>query len=333
MRVFVTGGSGFIGSVVVRLLLERGYRVRCLLRPTSRLDRLAGLGFESAPGDLGDPDSLLAGMRGCQAVVHLAGLSSWSEIRSPLLTEVVVAGTGRVLAAARAAGGLRTVYVSSSVAVAGSREPLVHQETSRLTLPLERYPYAHAKQRAEALCQQAAADGLPVTIVNPCEVYGPNDSALITAGNLLDFARSWPVLVCSGGTSVVHVDDVAEGIVAALERGRPGRRYILGGDNLTVRQLAALTLDLLGLSRPIVRLPNGAIQALAAAGRWGLPLPFDPEVIPYATLFWFMDNTRARTELGLTFRSARETLAPTLAWLQQTGRLAADGPAGRRSTG
>jgi dihydroflavonol-4-reductase len=145
---------------------------------------------------------------------------------------------------------------------------------------------------------------------------------MITAGNLVDFARSSPVLVCRGGTSVVHVDDVAAGIVAALERGVPGRRYILGGDNLTVRQLAELTLQLLGRSAAILTLPNLLIRPVArAALAAGVPLPFNPRVIPYATRFWFVDAGRATRELGVGFRSAREALAPTLAWLQKEGYI------------
>jgi dihydroflavonol-4-reductase len=201
---------------------------------------------------------------------------------------------------------------------------VVHDETSRCTLDLTGYVYARAKREAEVLCREAAADGLPVCIVNPGEVYGPHDTALVTAGNLVDFATSWPVLVCAGGTSVVHVDDVADGILAALERGAPGERYILGGDNLTIRQLAAMTLDLLGQRKPILQLPNGLIRALASAGpKLGIPLPFEPAVIPYATLYWFMDNRKARQELGVRFRSARDVLRPTLAWLAETGRLPA----------
>jgi dihydroflavonol-4-reductase len=322
MRVFVTGGNGFIGSVVVRQLAERGYAVRCLLRPTANTQRIDDSRVERVMGDIRDAASLVAGMANCDAVVHLAGVSSWNDLDSPLVHEIVVGGTQNVLDAARRAGGLRTVFVSSGTAVSGTLDPIVHDEASPLDLPAGGFVYARAKARAEALCRASTADGVPVVIVNPGEVFGPNDSQLISAGNLIDFATSNPVLVCHGGTAILHVDDAAAGIIAALERGRPGQRYILAGDNLTIRQLAALTNDLLGRRAPIVSAPNQLIRWLAGvATALKLPLPFNAAVLPYATRYWFLDNARARTELGVSFRSARATLEPTLAWLIGVGLL------------
>jgi dihydroflavonol-4-reductase len=322
MRVFVTGGNGFIGSVVVRKLVERGHSVRCLLRARGDTRRIDDLPVDRSSGDIRDAASLAHAITGCDAVIHLAGFSSWDDLNSPLMDEVVVEGTRNVLDAARDAGSLRTVIVSTSVAVNGTPAPVVHNEMSSLKLPPGAYVYSRAKARAEAVARAAAADGSPVVIVNPGEVFGPNDTQLITASNLVDFARSSPVLVCHGGTSVVHVDDVAEGIIAALERGRPGERYLLSGENLTIRQLAELTVHLLGQRKRVVPLPNQVLHWLATmAGALHLRLPFNPAVLPYATLYWFMDNSRARNELGVSFRSARETLAPTLAWLTAAGYL------------
>jgi dihydroflavonol-4-reductase len=145
-------------------------------------------------------------------------------------------------------------------------------------------------------------------------VYGPNDTALNTAGNLIDIAKSSPVLVCNGGTSVVHVDDVATGIIAALTKGKPGSRYILGGDNLTVKELASLSLSILGQNKKIVTIPNSVIRTLASlAEKFGLPFPINPKVVPYATRYWFVRNDKARAELGVSFR---------LAWLKSAGHLA-----------
>ncbi|HEY3119928.1 MAG TPA: NAD-dependent epimerase/dehydratase family protein [Vicinamibacteria bacterium] len=321
MRVFVTGGNGFIGSVVVRMLASRGHHVRCLLRSTSRTRRLAGLDYETSYGDVRDPAAVRRGAQGCEAVIHLAGPSSWNDIASPLMRQVVVDGTRHVLDAAQESRA-RTIFVSSVIAINGTERPVVQDESTACTLDLRRYPYAAAKIEAEALCRAAATRGPAVVIVNPAEVYGPDDDTMVTAGNLRDFARSDPVLVCSGGTSIVHVEDVAAGILAALERGRSGERYILGGETLTVRALAEMVLELLGRKARVLVLPNRMIRALAAVGRaTGLPLPFEPEVIPYATLYWFTDSARARSELGVEFRSARETLIPTLAWLRQAGHI------------
>ncbi|MCQ3975420.1 MAG: hypothetical protein DPW09_18415 [Anaerolineae bacterium] len=322
-RLFITGGNGFIGSRVVRKLIEQGYSVRCLLRPTSRTDRIDDLAFERCAGDVRDLSSLRRGLSGCNGLIHLAGLSNWKEIHSPAMRQIVVTGTQNALQAAQSEGGLPVVFVSSLTTINGASQPCLLNEDSHFSLKDKKaFVYTYAKREAELLCQKAAWAGLPVVVVNPAEVYGPDDSGLVTAGNLVDFARSNPVFVSRGGTSVVHVDDVAAGIIAAFEKGRPGQRYILGGDNLTVKELATTTLSLLGQTKRIIVVPNRVLLGLAWLGRnWHLPLPFNPAVIPYAVRFWFADNSRARRELGLNFRSARETLEPTLRWLQNQGYI------------
>ena len=315
MKVFVTGANGFIGSVVTKKLVEDGHTVRALLRKASRTSRIDGLPYDRVAGDVRDAASIRVGMKGCEAVIHLASLSSWTDIHSPMMSEVVLGGTKNVLDAVRANGKPRMVFVSSSTAINGSRAPVAHTEDSAMTLPLGNFRYIAAKLEAEQRCR---ASGLPVTIVNPGEVYGPDDVDKITSGNLLDFAKSSPVLVCAGGSSVVHVEDVAAGIVAAMTKGRVGERYILGGDNLTIRQLATLTIEILGQKKAILSLPNWLVSGVARiGGALRVPLPFNPAVIPYAVRYWFMDSSKAQRELGVTFRSARAVLEPTLAWLDR----------------
>ena len=318
MKVFVTGGNGFIGSVVVRKLVERGDTVRCLLRPTSKTDRIADLPFERATGDVCDAASVRAGMDGCDGVIHLASLSNWNDIHSPRMPAVVVGGTKNVLEAASVVGRPRTVFVSTSTAVNATTVPIAQNEDSAMTLPLDKFVYVKAKLEGERMCREYAAQGLPVTIVNPAEVYGPKDYEQITAGNLIDFAKSNPVMVSEGGTSVVHVDDVATGMLAALDKGQPGQRYILGGDNLTIRQLAELTMNILGQKKPVVGMPSPVLRALGWMGsNLKIPMPFNPAIVPYAVLYWFMDNSKARRDLGVTFRPAREVLVPTLEWIDE----------------
>jgi dihydroflavonol-4-reductase len=324
MKVFVTGGNGFIGSVVVQKLIAEKHDVRCLLRKTSNTDRIEGLKYERVEGDVRDLESVKRGMDGVDAVIHLASLSNWNDIDSPLMDEVVEGGTRNILAVAKdAKKPPRVVFVSSILAVNGSAEPKTFDETAEFTLNDKKLKYSRSKRIAESMCLDAFKnDKIPTVIVNPAEVYGPNDTALITACNLIDFAKSKPVLVCAGGTSVVYVDDVALGIVRSLDKGKPGERYILGGENLTIRQLAELTLEILGQKKKIVKFPNGLIKGLTAVGRTlHIPLPYNPHVIPYATKYWFMDSSKAQRELGIQFRGAREALEPTLKWLKESGRI------------
>lgn len=317
-RVFVTGASGFIGSRVARELIARGCEVRCLLRPSSKTHRLAGLRYEVQQGDLADRAALDAGAAGCDAVIHLACASAWSELRSlgPRIDSIAVDGTRNVLLAAQKAGVRRFVHVSSAVAVNGSEDPSVFDEASPYELEGRGLAYSMAKRRAEALVLSYAERGIDAVIACPAEVYGPGDDGLVTAGALLDILRSHTPIACDGGTSIAHVDDVAQGIVAALFRGRPGERYILGGQNLTVHELTRMVLRLSGRKDSVIAVPNDALFELVRLMREaGMPSPISEDVLEYATLYWFMDSDKARRELGYAPRDAEKTLSSVVNWL------------------
>lgn len=321
-RVLVTGGNGFIGSVVVRRLVETGHDVVCVLRDTSRTERIDDLPITRARGDVRDLNSLCSAIAGCDATIHLAAPGSWDAGTPALLHDVIERGTGNVLAAAKGAGKHRVVIVSSTAAVNCSTTPHVFDERTPFAVSDHSLHYSHAKHAAECAAMDASARGADVVVVNPAEVYGPGDTALGTAGNLLDFATSTPVLVCAGGTSIVHVDDVANGILAALTLGQSGERYILGGDNLTIRELAELVLRLIGRRARIVGVPNWFARPMSrAVARLHVPMPFNPHVVAYATRYWFVDSSRARSELGVRFRGAEETIRSTMEWLVQAGYL------------
>jgi dihydroflavonol-4-reductase len=322
VTIFLTGGNGFIGSAVARKLHAAGHRLVCLLRETSRVDRIESLPFTRVRADVRDPESVRAGMSLADRTIHLAAPGAWEQDDPSTLTDVLEGGTRHVLEVAASLPGHRVVVISSTAAIAASSRPVVFDERTSFSVPDPRLHYAFAKHRVEMLVAAAHARGVHAVIVNPAEVYGPGDTALVTAGNLVDFATSAPVLVCRGGTCIVHVDDVADGIVAALERGRSGERYILGGENVSVRELAVLVQEWLERRARIVSVPNGVVRLAArVAIALRLKLPFNPHVVPYATWYWFSDSTKARRELGVSFRGARETIAPTLAWLEDTGQI------------
>lgn len=322
-KIFVTGGAGFIGSRVVKQLLDNGYEVKCLLRKTTNTRRIEGLKFERFDGDITDANSLKEGMKGCNGVIHLASLSNWKDIKSSKMPMVVIEGSKKVLDAAKENGNIKVVYVSSSTAVDGTDENVILNEKSPLTLPKNKhYTYAHAKKEVESYCIERAQAGQPITIVNPTEVYGPYDYDKITCGNLIDFATTKEVQLAKGGTSIVYVDDVANGIIAAFEKGRSGERYILGSDNMEFHDLAKVSLDLLGVEKKIKPIGRGMLMNLAWFSKtFGINFGFEPAVIPYAVKYWFVDNTKAKEELGVQFRGAKEILEPTLKWVKEEGML------------
>ncbi|MBL7767314.1 MAG: NAD-dependent epimerase/dehydratase family protein [Chitinophagaceae bacterium] len=239
------------------------------------------------------------------------------------MPRIVIEGSKNVLRVAKEIGNIKTVFVCSSTAIDGTDDIKILNESSPFTLPRNKYfVYAHAKKEVEEYAISLAKEGQHVTIVNPTEVYGPYDYDKITCGNLLDFATTKTVLVPDGGTSIVFVEDVVEGIIAAFEKGKSGERYILGSDNMKIEELAKLTLDLLGLEKPIQKVGRGMLMNLAWVSKtFRMNMGFEPEVIPYAIKYFFVDNAKATKELAINFRGAREILEPTLKWMKEEGML------------
>ena len=236
------------------------------------------------------------------------------------MAETCEGGTANVLRAVRRVGPMHVVYVSSVLAVGSRPAPEPLDETTPYQLFAEKaLTHSHHKYRAEELCRREAAAGADVVMVDyRAEVYGPDDVGPDTAGNLIDFSRGNPVLVCRGGTSIVHIEDVARGILAAVERGRSGERYILGGENITHRGRAVSRVGQQSKSA-VLHCP----QRPAAGGHQGGPghsLPAavqPPRGALCDALLVFRQRQSAPRELGLTFRSGPgETLAPTVAWLK-----------------
>lgn len=318
MTVLVTGSTGFIGSRTVRRLVERGHRVRCLVRSDRRLGRLAGLPVEQVRGDLFDAASLSRAAQGCTTCIHLAGLSGWDQITGPAVHDVIHHGTRRLLDALQGSGVRRFVYVSSTAAIDGTALPVLLAEQSGFTLERSGLDYAVAKYAAERAALRCDRDDFEVVIVNPAETYGAEDEDWITAGSIRDVLSGWPAMAVRGGSSVVHVDDVAAGIVAAMERGTRGQRYILGGDNLTIEQIVRLMLDIAAVRRPVVTMPFALLRAAVAVCRLvQVAPPIEPVLLDYLRRYWFVDSSKARTELGYRARPAREALAPAVHWVRE----------------
>lgn len=320
--VFVTGGHGFVGSWVVRGLLERGYRVRCLVRKSSKTHRIDGLDVERFVGDILEPESLAEGMTGADLCIHLAGISAYKDMQEDWTIPTIVDGTRNVLQAARDAGIRRTVYIGSGIIYCSHDPERIADETSPFVLEDSGLFYAIGKNQAEQVVDDFVAEGYDVVVAIPMETYGPNDDEFLTTGYLKEAINGWPALATRGGVSFAHVEDVANGIIAALERGRTGERYILGGQNATIQEIVELACEVAGKPKRAVVLPTGLTKwVLRGMSRIGLEPPEHPNAVDYGTLFAFVSIDKAREELGYNPRSGRETLESTVAWLREAGHI------------
>ena len=256
MKAFVTGATGFLGSHVARVLGEQGADLRLLVRSTSNLRNLEGIKAETATGDLRDSSSLEKGMSGCDTVFHVAAdYRLW--VRDPAeMYRSNVDGTKAILDAARKNGVRRVVYTSSvaTVGFTGNGHPA--DEDSPVSLADMIGPYKRSKFMAEQLAMEAGGSGMHVVVVNPTTPVGEHDVKPTPTGRVVvDFLkRRFPAYV-ETGLNLVDVRECAVGHVVALEKGRPGERYILGGENLTLKQILDKLGEISGLPSPKVKLP------------------------------------------------------------------------------
>lgn len=323
MKILVTGASGFLGARLCRLLCEEGHGVRASYHPGDDPRLLDGLPLESRrPADLGDEGALGRAVAGVEAVFHVASLVSFRQRDYARLLAVNVDGTRLLLRLALEAGVQRLVY-TSTVNTLGIPEPgMVGDEQTPFSWGPWHLGYMDSKAAAERLVLEAAERGHHTLAVLPGTLFGPGDINRNAGAYLLAGARGRLVAAPPGGTSVAHVDDVARGHLLALQRGRPGERYVLGGENLTYGQLFALISEALGRRPPRFTLPAGPLRRLGSAAdllgiRLGLPMPLSEGLMVAACARLFYSSDKARRELGYRFRPAAEAIADAVGWYRQ----------------
>ena len=321
IRCCVLGATGFIGGQIARAALAQGWQVRGLRRRPQATGAVGDLKIEWVSGDVADLASLVTAMRGCPLVFHAAG---YYPHRARDVQETVRHGViqmRNVLRAAAAAGVKRLVYTSALTTIGPPSEPgrLAGEEDLYTpgSVPL---PYFEAKWAMEMEAMRATVQGLPIVVVLPTVVFGPGDVKPTTGKILLMAARGLIPGYIQGEINVVDVRDVAAGHIAAARRGKPGRRYILGGHNLPISQVQAIVAEAAGRKPPRSTLPSWLTRAIAEAGSWlGVPGTHHLRAIRH----WQpLDTARTREELGLpTPIPFEQTCRDALAWFREHGHL------------
>ena len=325
--ILVTGGSGFIAGSLSRRLLELGYRVRAYYRPGDDTRLLSSPAMEKIEGDICDSRLLAESARGCACVFHTAGNVSFRRADRGLQRRVNVEGTRTVVDACRRAGVPRLVH-TSTVNTLGIPVPdgAVGDESTPRTVTTQWFNYAHTKKEAEDIALAACDPSLEVVVVNPGTVFGPGDVNCNAGSYILAIAGAPVLFYPAGGTNCVHIDAVVAGHLAAFEKGRPGERYILGGENLTYREMFSIIAALLGRPTPRLRLP--ALPSIAAAGAieiatsaLGIRSRLTFEAARAGGIKFFYSSDKARLELGLPFISFRAAAKDAIDWYRAEGYL------------
>ena len=324
--VLLTGASGFVGSAIARALVAAGYRVRAFVRAPGARASLAGVSVEIVEGDIRDADAVAHAVRGAGHVVHAAAdYRLWTRDAAELRA-INVEGTRVVMEASRDAGVARIVYTSSVATLAPRPDGAPADETVLLTETQAIGAYKRSKIAAERLvATMVARDALPAVIVNPSTPIGPRDARPTPTGRMIVEAASGriPAFVDTG-LNLVHVEDVAAGHVAALERGRVGERYILGGEDVPLVNMLRDIAAFVGRRPPRLRLPRGPLYPVAAASELiarmtGREPLLTLDGLRMSAHRMFFTSAKAARELGFSARPYREGLQDAIDWFRRAG--------------
>ena len=264
MKALVTGGTGFVGSYVVRALLDAEHMVRVLHRTTSNLSALEGLQYESAIGDVTDLSALQIACQDCDWVFHVAAVADYWRADQQHMFEVNVEGTRKILQAAREADVKRIIFTSSVAAIGMREDGQPADETLAFNLSPQAFPYGYSKVQAEAVVAEAVVAGQDVVIVNPVVVMGPGDLNKISGTFIIETGRfQWLTPYTSGGVAVIDVRDVARYHLLAAEKGVSGERYILSTANYPYKEWFAMIAQAAGVARPRIHTPDVVLPIAA----------------------------------------------------------------------
>jgi dihydroflavonol-4-reductase len=326
VRVFITGATGFVGSHVVRQYAKEGACLRLLTRQTSKLDTLTGIDAETVTGDLRDPQKLRSALTGCDALVHVAAdYRLW--VRDPAaMYSANVDGTRELLRLAREVGIQRVVYTSSVATMGFKTDGTIVDETTPVALPDMIGHYKRSKFLGELEAISAADAGQHVMILNPTTPIGTGDAKPTPTGRIIvDFLnRKFPAYVDTG-LNLVDVVEVARMHVVALDRGVPGQRYILGGENLTLKQILDRMSAITGLPSPTMKVPHAVAMAFAffdetITGKLrGKEPRATVEAVRMGKKMMFASSAKAERELGFKGQPVYHALRAAIDWFVAHG--------------
>jgi len=327
VKALVTGATGFVGAAVARALCGAGWQVRALVRPSSDRRNLRQLPLELAVGDLHDPASLGKALEGCEALFHVAADYRLGVADPQQLYRTNVEGTRNLLEAARRAGIARVVYTSSVAAVGLPADGSPGTEDTQVSLSDMIGHYKRSKFLAEELVRELVRGGAPVIIVNPSTPIGPGDLKPTPTGQMVvDAAAGRTPAYVDTGLNIVHVDDVAAGHLRALERGRIGERYILGGENMTLHEVLMQICRLAGRAPPRIRMPHAALLPLAYAAETlarlsGRGTRVTVEAVRMSRKHMYFSSAKAARELGYSWRPPAAAFEEALVWFREQQML------------
>ena len=326
-RALVTGATGFVGSAVARRLLAEGFIVRVLARPGSDRRNLVGLEVEVAEGNLTDAASLERACAGCDALFHVAADYRLWAPKPEELYQANVEGTRALMQAAQKAGVKRIVYTSSVAVLGIPKDGTPGNEDTPVTVDDMIGHYKRSKFLAEEVVREMARDGLPVVIVNPSTPIGPRDLKPTPTGRVVrDAAAGKMPAYVDTGLNLAHVEDVAEGHWLAYQKGVIGQRYVLGGTDMSLREILAMIADIVGRKPPKLRLPHGVVLPIAYVSETfarltGIPPVATVEEVRMSKKLMFFSSEKAKRELGYTQRPARQALEDAVRWYRDNGYL------------
>ncbi|WP_277187494.1 hopanoid-associated sugar epimerase [Caballeronia sp. BR00000012568055] len=327
-RVLVTGASGFVGSSVARLLIERGFKVRVLVRATSPRKNVESLDAEIVVGDMRDEASMRAALKGVRLLFHVAAdYRIWAPDPSEI-ERANLQGTEATMRAALAEGVERIVYTSSVATLKVTSSGVIVDETKPSTPENTIGAYKRSKVLAErAVERMVAQDGLPAVIVNPSTPIGPRDVRPTPTGRIIVEAATGKIpAFVDTGLNLVHVDDVAHGHLLALERGVIGERYILGGENLPLQQMLTDIAGFVGRKPPTIKLPRGPLYPVAIGAELFAKFSGKEPMVTVDALRMsknkmYFTSAKAERELGYRARSYKDGLRDALDWFRANGYL------------
>ena len=325
-RALVTGGTGFIGSNIALRLVERHWDVRIMERPGASRILLEGGPFEFVSGDVLEPNTLPPAMQGIDVVFHAAGVVDYWNQGVERMYQVNVEGTRNIMEAALKSGIDRVVHVSSTAAMGIYPDEIV-DETYTFNVKPERFVYGHSKYLAEEIVFEFIQKGLNAVIVNPTTVIGPRDIRKVSSGMVVEVVKHCvPPLIPPGGVNIVPICDAAQGTIEAAIKGRIGERYILGGENMSHRQIYQTIANVVGCGMKLKVMPRWQVSLIAGLTdmlqpQTSGPVPLTGTRLRLESHFFYYETTKARSTFNMPQTPLRVTIGRTYEWYEEMGEF------------